>query len=303
MTIHFTAYNTRACNGFVVGRTVDAIKEADAWGGLPPADAAKGVYLIQGGNAAINAIPAFAHPLLVVREAGDTIIATDIRPFGSYDEHQAVFRSRNEIELRLAVHRAHLNAIWVTQSPTLLRDVSQAPLALYASWISENVTKRFHLDPGTQLTLSILAAVHYTSLFTNETVLSENEKLRVCNAITRALRVSAEDVLKVLDATSVIPSLQAFCEQAALLTQDVRLKDFNVGLLFTILSGSWFGTNAAEMLTVALEHPPTWLAILLAAYSERTYHKSGIAQLTERSGNRSLGQDYQRAVLNLLAHH
>lgn len=301
MTICKTAYDTTACGGFVMRKTVDAIQVAFTHGSLG-GNIEGGIWLIEGGTSMADAIPAFAHPLAFEYHTKEERVVVDVRGFGKWDAMQNVYRIRNEMEYQLAVHRGNLNRIWIEQSPTLLRDISQLPIAIFASWISEAIAKRFALDPREQLNLGILAAIFYLSLFSDVTELDEREKMRAVNAITRAMRASAADVLVVLDQISVVPNVAVFCQQAEAISGSVRLKELNVGLLYSVLGGTWFGTNAKEIVAVALEHPPTWLAILLAAYSERTYKNSAISKITERTGNKDSGKGYIHAVLNLLSH-
>lgn len=294
MTVHKTAYDTAACAGFVMKRTADAVKTAAAHGWLNSADGLP-VRMVQGSVAVENDIPPFAHPLLV-----DDFIVTDMRAFGRWDNAQQQFNVRNGIDYALALQRAKLNLLWVSEAPTMLRDISQLPLAIFCSWISEAVAKRFALDPAEQYKLSMLAGIFYNSLFTDAEELSESEKLRLVAAISRAMRCSATDVIAMTDEISVIPNASAFCTAAKEFTGSVRLHELNVGLLFSILGGTWYGTNSKEMVAVALEHPPTWISILVAAFNERSFKNSGITKLTERNGFKNAGQDFVRAVLNLL---
>jgi hypothetical protein len=190
--------------------------------------------------------------------------------------------------------------LWVKENPLWLRDVSQAPMALFASWVSENVAKRFALDPREQFRLGILAAIFYTSQFSDAVELDEREKLRIIGAVTRALRASAQDVMDIFDKVSVVNNVFEFCSHAEAVTESIRMKELNVGVLYTILGGTWFGANAKEMVAVALEHPPTWIGILLSAFTERSFKNSQLSKLADRGSNKKAGEDFVVAVLNLL---
>jgi hypothetical protein len=54
------------------------------------------------------------------------------------------------------------------------------------------------------------------------------------------------------------------------------------------------------MVAVALEHPPTWIAILISAFTERSFKNSQISKLTERSNYKRDGDNFVRAVSKLL---
>lgn len=303
MSVLKTAYDTTACHGFMMKRTEDAIRVALAHGQLQSvsSDAQQGVVLVRGGAAAVDDIPAFAHPLLLKDLRSEQIIALDVRSFGKWDTNKHEFVIRNPIEYQLAVHRATLNFIWASERQAVLRNVSVLPLAVYASWISEALGRRFALDPREQFQLAILAGIFYNSQFINEGDLDERQKVQLATTLSQALRASASDVLEILDQASVIPSVAQFCALASTVTNSVRLNELNAGLLFAILGGTWYGTNAKEIVAVALEHPPTWIAILMASFNERTYKNSGITKVAERVGTRNGGENFMRSVLNLIS--
>lgn len=316
MSVKKTAYDTTACAGFVMNKTAQALQEAAIKGWLAPLSGGSPILAVNGTAGSDIAIPAFAHPLLVDDTHKQPQLVVDMRAFGRMDSRTGEFRVRNPIEYGLATARARLNWIWVQPGKqSLLRDVSPLGLQVFSTWIAEAITRRFGLDPAEQLRLSIYAAVLYLSNFIDNhgsDTMSEQDKVRITSLISRTLRIKAEDTLKVLDTDivsgevvrgggcPVIANAIQFCSIVSGVS--VRLQGLNAGVLFSILGGTWFGTNAKETAAVALEHPPTWLAILLAAVNERSFKNSGITKITERSGFRDSARSYQQAVLNLLAH-
>lgn len=295
MTIANTAYDTSACNGFVLNRTLDALKAANINGWVERIPSTK-VAQITGREELGDSVKPFAHPMLL-----DGTLYIDVRSFSTWDNAQHAMRIRNGIEHGFAVRRAELNQIWLDQNKNILRDISPLPMSVFASWISESVARRFALDPREQLDLCILAAVWYNSQFQETGSLDETGKLRAVNAISKSLRVSASDVLAIMDQVSEIDNTDHFCSLAESVTKSIRLRELNRGLLFAVVAGTWFGTNSKEVITTALEHPPTWIAILTMAFTERTYKNSNLAKIAERSVRAGGGDEFLRAVLNLLA--
>jgi hypothetical protein len=99
---------------------------------------------------------------------------------------------------------------------------------------------------------------------------------------------------------TALPSISAMCTIAQEVVDSVRLNDMNIGLFFQILSGAWYGDAAArETLLAALEHPPTWIALLVAAATDRSFKKTGITQLYERE-KPAVQKQFLHAVLGLL---
>lgn len=306
MTIRKTAYEATACLGFLINKTKEALEEAMINGWLGWLEDNHSVRTVEQSTGGTNTIPSFSHPMIFKKEpidpsddAAKFISIIDIRPFGRYENGN--YNVKNSTEYNLMVLRGQLNSIWVNRNTSLLRDVSSMPIGIYASWVSESVARRFALDPREQMNLAILAAIFYNSCFTDEEKeLEEREKQRLAVLISKAIRVKSEDVFAIMDQVSVIKDITEFCKIAPDVVESIRLKELNTGLLFSILGGTWFGANAKEMIAVAIEHPPTWIAILFAAFSERTYKNSGITRIAERSSFREAGKDFTKAVSRLV---
>jgi hypothetical protein len=300
MTRFATAYDTTVCSGYVLDKLAEGIQLALVKGDLAFSRIPNSrVFEVRAMGSASSAIPEFAHPYPFDFN-GQRCLAIDVRPFGHFDRIKGEFVIRNQVEYQLLVHRAKLNDLWLDGNYGLLRDVSPAAMQFYASWISENVARRFALDMREQLDLAICAALYYGGLFSDDTELTEERKMKLVQSVTRATRASAQDVLGVLDRIGgPMGHIDSFCLQAKEATKSVRLQEFNSGVLVSILKGTWFGYHSQELLAVATEHPPTWLAVLLAAHVDRTWKNSALAKLVERQAKRDSGQQYVRAVTNL----
>lgn len=298
---HFaTAYDTTVCAGYVLDKLQEGIQLALIKGDLAFARIpGTRIFEVKAMGTANASIPEFAHPYRFEHQ-GEQCLAIDVRPFGHFDRLKGAFVVRNPVEYELLVHRAKLNDIWLSDDWLTLRDVSPMALSYFASWIAENVARRFALDPKEQLNLGILAAFHYLCLFLVDDQLAEANKLKMVARISAAMRCSAHDVLAVLDEQhGPCLTIVDFCAQAKNATKSVRLQEFNAGVLVSIIKGTWFGVHSQEMLGAAMEHPPTWLAVLLAAHVERTYKNSTLARLVEKQAQREGGQQFVRAVTKL----
>jgi hypothetical protein len=300
MTRFATAYDTTVCSGYVLDKLAEGIQLALVKGDLAFSRIPNSrVFEVRAIGSASSAIPEFAHPYPFDLN-GQRCLAIDVRPFGHYDRVKGEFVIRNQVEYQLLVHRAKLNDLWLDGNYGLLRDVSPAAMQFYASWISENVARRFALDMREQLDLAIAAALYYGSLYNEEGEITEDRRMKLVQAVSRATRASAQDVLGVLDRIgNPGGGIESFCAQAKEATKSVRLQEFNQGVLISVLKGTWFGYHSQELLAVATEHPPTWLAVLLAAHVDRTWKNSALAKLVERQAKRDSGQQFVRAVTNL----
>lgn len=298
MTIFTSAYATTACKGFSshISKITESLEKAVVLGGVETDNQYGFTQLSRG-----DVVAGFYHPIVMKNQRNEEIVVGDIRPFSRINQNGEIIIS-NVFDYEILRTRCALNRIWVEKRPELLRDVGPLPIATYCSWISENLTRRFALTPREQLNVAILAGVLYNCLFSADTSWSDIEKNKIAANVAKNTRSSIEDVYAVIDRVNgPIADVGEFCAVCVEVIESVRLRDLSTGLLFEILKGSWFGTNAAEMACVALEHPPTWISLCHAGATERTFRKSGIAQIIER-GRRDDVKIFGQSLMNLLQH-
>lgn len=303
MTIFRTAYNTTTHEGYVTQKSQAALRAAQATGAL--LIAGENMAVLQDGDNYRDNVPAFVHPLEfdgLSSHDKHKMLAVDVRQFGSWSKSQNQFVVRNTMEAKFALLRLQLNRVWLDESPLYLRNISALPMKVYANWISESITRRFALEPLGQMRLTILAAIMYNSLFTDEVSLSEDEKMKTSGAMARELNIKQTDVLDVMDQYPVVTSLKHFCKIASDAAQAIQLKelDDNMGLFIAAMGGGWFGVNHKEILAAAIEHPPTWIAICATAASDRSYRNTNIARIVERQGARGLDQNFLNGLWKML---
>jgi hypothetical protein len=313
VTIFYTAYDTLAGSPYQSGlRSVeDKLKAAKITGALHQHvfdiknyGYAVGVSSVEGGSHTADSIPYFGHPVFMKHdEAGAHGVVTtyiDVRNYGKVVLPQNVFVVRNYPEYNWAVLRSVLNHLWITERADLFKDLSTMPAQVYGSLMSEAISRKYALDPGEQLIIMMVSIYFYYCLFTDEVEFDKDHQLKIAGKIAQMTRAPANKVVDILEALPVITGLTHFCEVIKQATGSVRLQDFNHGVLLAIVGGNWYGTNAREILSVGLEHIPTWLMICYASITEATFKKSIIAKLVDRYAKGGTGLSFARSVESLL---
>lgn len=308
MSIFRTAYDTKACEGYAVSKLQSEVAKSLTMGWLSPVEGTS-ILRVDGADSLSASIPAFQHPIVIdlsgvditPSNTGALALVIDTRPFGKWNQHQHKFDIRNVVEYDLLVFRARLSSVWMSHPAEVLRDVSPLAMSTYCAWISENVSRRFALDPLEQMKLAILTGFLYQSLFTDLKELTERDKLRMTQSIAKATFAKASDVLEVLDQfTAPLKDAKEFCDRAQEVTGSIRLQEFSIGILAQIIGKTWYGPNAPELLFVALEHPPTWLTMMLAAVMERTFKNSQIAKLVLDRQSSTASKQFAQQIVNLV---
>lgn len=256
------------------------------------------------------AIPLFDHPMIIEYQ-GTKYLCTDLRLClgkQSSDDQPVEQRIRVRADYNLAKSRAALNLAWVNEDRDTLKSSMKFSTRVFASWIAD-VTARVHtLDFGDQTRMAILASLYYQSLFTegkSGEQFSEDTIRRMSVHSIGATGAPSKEVFAVADSIKEFGGINGFAAAvrgfepdgktplATPIFDNVRLKNFSASDLYNSLANTWYGTKAKELISVSLEHPPTWMALIYTAMNERSFSKSIIAGLTERYGKRGLGDEYK----------
>lgn len=236
-------------------------------------------------------IPAFTHPLYIEKAPYDGLYV-DVRPFVSRNRQSGELKITSLADYNLLLARAGLEHIWRTEEPSVLRSMSPFPASVYSSWLAEGIKSRFGLEPEDQYKLTIFSAWFYFSLFSNDDKPDEKEYLRIVQNIHKATKISVEPIMQVLDNQSYVKGIGDFCGRLEEVIGDVRFRNFSSILLYPTINSTWYSANANEMVAVAVEHIPSFMALLLAASTERSFMRTGVSKLMERVPAKAAANDF-----------
>lgn len=257
-------------------------------------------------------IPLFTHPITIKKSNGQNYLVTDLRFFirkntdytdldQSSNISQRIEKDvKNWTEYNFAKTRAILNLAWVNGGENEIRNSLPFAGIIFASWISEAIGKAYALDYNDQLKIAVLASFYYQSLFNDENQFDENTRQKMAIHTIKATRSDSGYVNAVFDKIEAIDNINSFCEYVKSVTENIRLKNFNYAMLLTIIRNSWYGINSKEIIAVCIEHPPTWIAMVHAALTERTYKSSMIYRIAERFGKHGAADEFSRSFITII---
>lgn len=248
-------------------------------------------------------VPLFTHPIIVSKLQSHNYLCIDMRLFlrpPVDGEDRLEKRIKNMTEYNFTKSRGILNLIWINGGVTEIKNNLSFAGVVFAWWLSDVISKTYALDFKDQTSLAILSSFYYQTLFSNETEITDDIKQKMAVHTIKATKAPAEMVFDVFDKIKKLDNIEDFCSNVTSILENVRLHNFNLALLLNIIRNSWYGTNAKEILSVAVEHPPTWASIVYAALSERTYRSSAIYRVAERWGKRGGSDEFMRSYHSLM---
>lgn len=258
-------------------------------------------------------IPQFAHPVLVPRDNsyhGRTQEQFDIfmdvrnctRQMGD------TYGVSNPLDLKQNFYRGFFTSVLCNNPHGAddLRNIGIFPMRVYSRWISQSLTRRLALAPEHQMTTGVLAGYFYAMMLRDgvegETELGEREKTRIASLISRATMVPVDNVLKIIDPLPLVREAKDLVDLLINHSGSMRFeKDkFNLAVFYSCINGSWMGSNFREVTAVALEHIPTWLAIVTIAALERGVNKTMIGDIVFLANKHDDLKQFLMNVKNLL---
>lgn len=297
-------YATTAGSGFVVQKVTAAIEEAVIKSdfaqsnaialGVKPEGLDKALATVVAHTTPVEeTIPYFSHPLPVKmpnigQRGGQVYIVSDARNFtyGGLQRTEVdgfpvdTFAVKNATEFNLMKIRTILSAYWYNGNTADFRFLPKPAMGIYAQWISQNLSRRFSLDGADQMKIAVIAAAFYESLF-REGEFTDAEKNKLAGKIAQVTYAQAAMILPILDRLGDMKNIDDLCERIAEIVENERVKDLKSGLLISVITHSYFGTNASEVAAIALEHVPTWITLVFSAFTDRGFKNSPLGKIAE----------------------
>jgi hypothetical protein len=236
-----------------------------------------------------EAIPIFSHPLYI--DAGkNKYLFSDMRMLMRSIPNGDLYSRDSDVEKRIKNlpeynfnrNRAVLSNLFISKTTTgILNDLKLA-CRVMCSLMSNNIAKAYNLDYRQKMLIEIMTSFYYYDLFFRPTDDSEEYMLSSIIHTIKLLKLPEPTVRSVVDILPKhkdkikIGNITEYCDAIKLVLDDRKLSGFNLGVLLTLLSSSWFGNNYKELLSCGVEHPPTWISIVALCASDRSYKSSTI---------------------------
>lgn len=241
-------------------------------------------------------VPVFSHPIKV-----HDSIAIDVRTITKLDtDERLIVRSQDEFQFLLL--RAKLELVWTNEEKQPnFTTVAAVPSKFFSSYIADTLTRMHTLGPDKASVVHVVAAVYFWCQFRPHIEdLSEHEAT-LLKYVKNATGLPHEYILPILsDMFSVqsygITTLETFIELLNNLPSlENSLHGLTVRTLNTTTMYAWRGGHSNETVSLSLEYPPCFIAMLVAANGYRAFKHTPLEQLISR--HRKVDVDaYARSV-------
>lgn len=181
-----------------------------------------------------------------------------------------------------------------------LANLGDIATTTFARFLGENITRRLAFSPEEQMVITMVAAFYYMCLSREAGEIDERELQRMVTKISRCTQLNAQWIYDHCGEIRHMDNIQDFVDVLKAVVPNKRMDNMNIPLLYAIVGGGWFGMNSKEIIAVAMEHLPTWLAIVATAISDRSFRKAGVSQVVLQSDRNGSGKTFAMNVVRLI---
>lgn len=223
----------------------------------------------------------FGHPVFV--EAGDnSYFVGDTRSCTKENSQTGAFSITSISEYHIWLHRLVVQKRWQLYSPSDIYNLGAFQVRIYARWIADNIKRRFGIEPNEHMRLMAIAAYFFYCMNDipngQSDFYSETDINQIATVIARNTSTDVDTVISIMNEVPIMYSVDDLIRAIQKSSGTMRLDKFNNVMLYSIIGGTWFGTNAREIAAIAVEHPPTFAVLLYNALTNKGYTNSGLAQ-------------------------
>ncbi len=293
-----TPYQSTACKKYSLASVVEAVVAENINDAL--LSLGNGIYEVGPSNTQVDV---FTQPLCAAQFGNRKDVPAVVIDARSYTrasrDREGNLSYSNPAEADFQKLRAKLQIIWQNNDYNRrdLLQVGDIPAQAFFMWVGRTLSGKLGLDPEQSLILNVVCAYYYNCMFYEEGDFTEDTKLRVIQTVSRQTRLNAQRTLEILEPLDLLTNVNELIGAIHKSIPSPRVEQINLGFLFSVVRGSWFGANGSETVCVALEHPPTFIALVHSSLELRSFRNYTLAKVVQnqvRSGN-------DRAFVNSLA--
>jgi len=244
---------------------------------------------ITGYNDEEQELPVFEHPIVLTTLKGHVVTISDVRRY---------VKPVKELPARLSDIVKDVNSLeFIVLRNILTKDFVNSDISKYSAvfksatsgmglWLSSMVNTAVLLDPVESFNIEIIASVYANTLLYNHTEVKANIDTIIARVIgsKHVYKFSKNDIKEL--ASSYIVTDAGGLEELIINLQNVlppeKAEFITIDSLIGVLGNIWYGPGGSETPIIALEHMPTWLALMNSSIINRSYQKSRIGMLLDK---------------------
>lgn len=238
----------------------------------------------------------FNHPVLVEYKPGTYLVAFDASPFCRATP-DGEFHVQNKTLFTLQSLRANLTSSLVNEGSGPIKSLSGNCSRTYSDVIANAMAISFNLNAEEVTIVKCLSAWFYHCLLGDGREIGDLEYQTLIARMSRETSIPATFLTRYVENIQ-ITSLEEFLDVVKDKIENPNVRKMNMGVFLAAVTRSvnsyqWVGLDKQEVMAIALEHIPTFIALLVISLTEQTFRNTGLTKLAQRN----FGRDKNNFIL------
>jgi hypothetical protein len=247
------------------------------------------LMFITGYNKDEKDLPVFDHPLIFKDHRNNLVIASDLRKYVRPDKEQAlnikdITKDTNNVNFILI--RTLATQEFLSGDVGTFREIYKGITTALAMVISNIITVSLPLNPVEKVYIEIVISFYANRLFSNTNNMDELKDAvyaRITNS-KLSIPVNHNTVVTVMSGCNLnANTIEDLITNIKTVLPAEKANLVSTELLINSMSNLWFGPGGTEAMIIALEHMPTWIALVYSCISDNTFKRSRLAMLLDKS--------------------
>lgn len=204
----------------------------------------------------------------------------DGRRYFKYDSRSGTYRLTANNDWTFECIRMSLNITTLTGDETAFSRLGDVPARVFNRWVSGPLVTRYQLPIESQMALYVITAYYYFAMSMPELGEANPEiRAQFAPVVSRITGVPPDFTIDVISEVGELNNVDDLAFAMSTKSRQERTGVLKFKDIFLLLANSFFARR--EDVGVALEHLPTYIAMLYMAIADRSYRKTVIMQRAE----------------------
>lgn len=232
-------------------------------------------------------IPLFAHPISILSIRGKNFICSDLRPFLKKDPNKTIKdRITDRINFDYALSRNIMNLLWAGgRAGEFITGFGYAG-RVYGAWISQLI-RGLGFNDLEAINARITAMAFYYMQCKDGLRWDDEEKQNVVDWIYSGTQLEEAHVKSIVAMLKPMLSYDHLIDALKITVGGLRASKISISTLSMGFASTWFGYEKNKVVSVAVEHPPTFAALVYSTLASKAFKGCLLAQVIEKTGRRN----------------
>lgn len=244
-------------------------------------------------------IPTFTQYLNIGTDK-EPMFVLDGRSYLRMNKHTEEIKVVGESDWTFQAIRMALNLKEFKDGSSFYMGLGNVPAITFARWISGLLTARYNLSIESQMAINVICALYYLAMINPSLRVSTETRELELHKISQITGVDPDFAISVIEEIENLSNIEDLCHAISNHSRQSRTGQMKTQDLLMMLTSSWFGINARENIAIALEHLPTFNALVYMSLTSSLYRKSILAQRALSAGRDRDQKSYTDIIFRIV---